>query len=116
MKKRSFSYLRAYRRRWSLSEEELTKLLGAANASHVCRFETGERVPLTKVLLGAEVIFGVPPRELFPGLYEQVEDAVMGRAARLHEQLEGKNDRRSTRKRELLEDMMRRATRSRRRP
>ena len=110
MNKRSFSYLRAYRRRWSLSEEELARLLGAADGSLVCRFETGGRIPRAKVLLGCEVIFGVTARELFPGLYEQVEDAIMRRAARLHETLDGKTDKRSMQKRELLDDMMKRAT------
>jgi len=47
---------------------------------------------------------------MFPGLYEQVEETIMGRAARLDGELAGKTDRKSLRKRELLSDMMRRAT------
>jgi hypothetical protein len=76
----------------------------------VCRVEKCGQPPSGKIALGLEVIFGVPSKDMFPGLYEEVEDSVMARAARLDTQLEGKTDRRSLRKRELLTDMMRRAT------
>ncbi len=61
-------------------------------------------------MLGLQVIFGVKAEEMFPGLYDQVEDAVMARALRFYEKLDGKTDRKSLRKRELLTDMMKRAT------
>ena len=76
----------------------------------VCRLEKCGQIPGGKVALGCEVIFGVTARDMFPGLYEQVEEAIMGRAARLDSELAGKTDRKSLRKRELLSDMMRRAT------
>jgi hypothetical protein len=63
-----------------------------------------------RAAFACEVVFGVPPRAMFPGLYEQVEEAVMTRAARLYEALENRTDKASVRKRELLGDMMRRAT------
>ncbi len=78
-------------------------------ASHA-RFERGERTPTLKRALGCEIIFGIAPRSLFPGLYDQVEEAVMNRAARLYQELEGRADARSTRKRDLLDDMMKRAS------
>jgi ribosome-binding protein aMBF1 (putative translation factor) len=94
MKKRSFSYVRAHRTRWALSSEELARLLGR-NASMVCRLEKCGQMPSGRAALGCEVIFGVPPQDMFPRHYEQVD---------------GKTDRKSVQKRELLEDMMKRAT------
>jgi ribosome-binding protein aMBF1 (putative translation factor) len=108
MKRRTFTYVRAHRNHWALSAEELARLLGR-NASMVCRVERCGQVPGGKVSLGLEVIFGVKPREMFPGLYERMEESIMARAARLDEQLAGKTDRKSVRKRELLSDMVRRA-------
>jgi hypothetical protein len=76
----------------------------------VCRIEKCGQMPGGKIALGFEVIFGVPPQEMFPGLYEHIEETIMARAARLHDQLDGKTDRKSVRKRELLSEMMKRAT------
>jgi transcriptional regulator with XRE-family HTH domain len=109
MKKHNLNYLRGHRSRWGLSADELARLLGR-DASSVSRLERRGQIPSGKIALGLEVIFGVSPRELFPGIYEQVEDIVMARAARLHDQLQGKIDRRSVQKRQLLEEMMKRAT------
>lgn len=105
----AFNYLRAHRQRCGLSEEELARLLGRSRASGIGRFETGVRVPNGEFLLGCEVVFGVKPRDLFPGLYETVEEAVMGRAADLSKTLEGKVDQASDKKRRLLAEMVERA-------
>lgn len=76
----------------------------------VCRLEKCGQIPGGKAAFGCEVIFGIAAREMFPRLYEEVEDAIMARAARLDVQLDGRTDRRSLLKRELLSDMMKRAT------
>jgi transcriptional regulator with XRE-family HTH domain len=109
MKRRTFTYVRAHRNRWALSARELARLLGR-DASMVCRIERCGQVPGGRAALALEVIFGVSPGELFPRLYDCVEEAIMARAARLDEQLAGRTDRKSVRKRELLADMMKRAT------
>jgi ribosome-binding protein aMBF1 (putative translation factor) len=109
MKKRTACDVRLNRNHWSLSSEELARLLGR-NASMVCRLEKCGQIPGGKVALGLEIIFGVAARDMFPCLYEQVEEAIMARALRLYELLDGKTDRKSLRKRELLSEMMKRAT------
>jgi transcriptional regulator with XRE-family HTH domain len=108
MKRRSFTYLRAHRKRWSLSERELAGLLGTS-ASSACRMEKSGRPPSVKFALACQVIFGEEPRKMFPALYERVEEAVMVRAAGVYKLLDGKSDRRSVRHRELLDEMMKRA-------
>jgi ribosome-binding protein aMBF1 (putative translation factor) len=108
MNKHNLNYVRGHRSRWGLSAEELARLLGR-DPSIISRLERGRQTPGGKIALGLEVVFGVSPRDLFPGIHEQVEDTVMARAARLHDQLEGKVDRRSLQKRKLLEEMIKRA-------
>ncbi|HUZ12293.1 MAG TPA: helix-turn-helix transcriptional regulator [Caulobacteraceae bacterium] len=109
MNNRCSNYLRAYRKRWKLSEEELARLLGGVSASMICRLENGTREPTGKFVLGCEVVFGIPPRNLFSNLYEATQDIVMRRAARLSLSLEDRADRASALKRELLRDMINRA-------
>ena len=109
MKHRSFNYLRAYRKRWSLSEEDVAGFLGAATSGFISRFESGKRTPPLEVVLAYEVVFGIPARVLFPDLYEAVEEAVMGRAAELSVEFEAQSDHASLRKRQLLADMVKRA-------
>jgi transcriptional regulator with XRE-family HTH domain len=102
---RSFNYVRTYRRRYALTEEELGFLLGLRGHSAVSQYESGERNPTLETALGLQVLFDQQPRQLFPGLYEKVEDRVMTRIAKLLGRLDGKRDQRSQAKREFLEDV-----------
>jgi transcriptional regulator with XRE-family HTH domain len=103
------TYLKRQRARWCLSQDELADLLGVTQ-TRVSRYEQNEEYPATTSLLGLQAIFDRAPRTLFPKIYEMVEEAVMGRAAELERSLEGKQDYASTKKRQLLEAMMARAT------
>jgi len=107
--KSSFNYVRTYRKRNALSTRELAALLGLRSGASVAKFERGERAASLWTAFALQVVFGVAPRELFPGLYETVEDAVMRRARSLHNTLEGRTDAASGVKRELLDDMPRRS-------
>ena len=102
------TYVRRNRRQWSLSQEELARLLGISQ-TRVSRCESSEVAPEIEIALGLQVIFGRSPRALFPGLYGRIEEAVMAMAAEMDRQLEGKKDRISLRKRELLAHMSRRS-------
>jgi transcriptional regulator with XRE-family HTH domain len=105
MKKRSFTRLRAHRLRWGLSAADLARLAGR-DPSRASKLEAGD-APSLSFVLACEVVFGASARELFPTLYEQIEEQVMQRAVRLLEALE---ERPYERKRALLDDMMQRAT------
>lgn len=109
MSHRSLNRLRAHRTHWKLSGAELARLLGLRNASGVSRIEQGAREPTASLVVGCEVVFGIAADEMFPGFYDKVEDAALRRGADLSLGLEGKNDRASVRKRELLGEMIRRA-------
>ena len=83
------NYLRAYRKRSGLSQDEVAYLLGSQTGSKVSRYEHGRR-PSLDTALAYEVIFrlfDIPTRELFAGRYQKVESSIRRRAARLQERI-----------------------------
>lgn len=104
--------LRTLRRKSGLSQEELASLLPRAGRTKVVRIEDGTSVPDAAQILACELIFGSPGRELFRGLYADTEEAVMRAAYVLHNRLEADPSVTARRKREFLEGILDRATRS----
>ncbi len=77
------NYLRTHRKRLALSQEEVAFLLGVKGMDKgikVCRDESLAREPSLQTALAYEAIYGRPVRELFAGLYEQIERDVAERA------------------------------------
>ncbi len=77
------NYLRTHRKRAGLSQDEIALLLGARNGAHVCRYERFSRQPTLATAFAFEVIFRVPARELFAGVYRKAERRVAARAVSL---------------------------------
>lgn len=88
MKKLS-NYLRAFRKRAGLSQEELSFLFGHETESLVWHHESG-RVPVFETLVAYEYVFQTNCRELFTGIYEKVGQKVLARAQALHRSLSRK--------------------------
>ncbi len=81
------NYLRTHRKRLALSQEEVAFLLGVNGLNKdekVSRHESFAREPSLETALAYEAIYGKPVRELFAGLYEQVEQNVANRARLLN--------------------------------
>jgi transcriptional regulator with XRE-family HTH domain len=77
------NYLRINRKQFSLSQEEVAFLLGIKGmdkGGKVSRDENHARTPTLETALAYEAIYGKPIRELFAGLYEQIERDVSSRA------------------------------------
>jgi transcriptional regulator with XRE-family HTH domain len=77
------NYLYTNRKRLTLSQEEVAFLLGGngeGKGSKVSRDESSKREPGLKDVLAYELIYGKPARELFAGVYEQVEREMAQRA------------------------------------
>ena len=110
MRKPPYSFVRAHRRRWGLTQEELARLLGVANAATVSRIERAVRTPTATVMIGCSILFGLPDGELFASLQKSVEAVVANAAKGLCDGLEDKTDRHSLRKREFLEAALQRIT------
>lgn len=97
------NYLRAYRKRLALSQEEVAFLLGTESGAKVSRYECFMREPNLRAVLAYIAICQAPARELFAGLYRYVEINVASRAKTLLSKLDGrKTNRRVGRKREVL--------------
>lgn len=105
-------YVRPLRRRWALTQDELAVLLGLESRSNISRIEQGERLPSLEAALALEVLFGVAPKAMFPHVYAETEEAVMGVAARVHEGSIHSTNPREKRKCALLEAALARATQS----
>ncbi|MBI1818668.1 MAG: helix-turn-helix transcriptional regulator [Deltaproteobacteria bacterium] len=81
------NYLRTFRKRSGLSQEEVAFLLGCRFGAKVSRYERFEREPNLRTALSYEVIFHTKVHELFAGIYEQVERDAGKRARRLARRL-----------------------------
>jgi transcriptional regulator with XRE-family HTH domain len=95
-------YLRMYRRRAGLSQEDVAYLLGCHEGTKVCRYERYRRIPTLATALAFEVILGVPVRELFAGIYEKAECEVKRRVGFLARRLITKPGRGTARRLEML--------------
>jgi transcriptional regulator with XRE-family HTH domain len=74
------SYLRTYRRRSGLTQAELAFLMGVASGTHVSHYERLRRGPSFVTALKFRAILGVQPEDLFPGIFAEVDEAVIKRA------------------------------------
>jgi len=77
------NYLRSNRKRLGLSQAEVAFLLGAQSGAKVCRYERFVREPTLATALAYEAIFQKPVRELFGGLYQDIQEQVGQRAKAL---------------------------------
>lgn len=84
------NYLRSYRKRFALSQDEVALLMGTISGDKICRYERFTRVPKLETAIALEVILKTPFRELFPGLYRQIERDTAARARGLLAKAEAK--------------------------
>ena len=89
MKSSLSNYIRTYRRRVFLSQEELAFLLGSAAGTTVVRHEMNQRVPTLDKALTYAAVLQVDTRELFAGRYEEQAAAVRERAVVLLKSVKG---------------------------
>ena len=102
MRRGAYSFVRANRRRWGLTQPELALLIGLTSSTAVSRIERSQRTPAASTLIACCVVFGVATPDLFPSLHAEIEATVAEAATMLLMQLEGRTDKPSVRKRQLL--------------
>lgn len=101
------------RKNYNLSQGDLAHLIGISQSA-LCRMEDGQVGNLQfDVVLALAVIFGESLNRMFPKRYAKIEEAVMNRAADMYQATEGRSDSKMLIRRELFEQMMRRATANR---
>ena len=81
--RRLSNYLKMYRKRSTLTQEEMAFLLGAARDSKVSRYENGRRIPAFPAILAYSIVFNAPLHDLFAGHYEETAITIHKRAQRL---------------------------------
>lgn len=98
------NYLRTHRKRVGLLQKELAFLLGVSGGAKVSRYEHFIRQPTLQTVFAYEVIFGVTARELFAGIFQEVEEETLRRVQTLIHNLKKQNPQSTTnRKIELLQ-------------
>jgi len=80
------------------------------NASVVSRIELEGRHPKLPIALACHVVFGTPIAELFPGFLTEIEDAVLRRAYKLYDRMQGNSSAATRTKLDLLEQVLKRAS------
>jgi transcriptional regulator with XRE-family HTH domain len=106
MDQRLKTYLRTFRRRWGLTQTELAFLIGIKSNTLVSRFEELKRTPSLSASFACEIIFDASPIELFPGLFDDVQEAVYLRANELYEELQGSSSKATRTKLDFLESVL----------
>lgn len=81
------NYVRTYRKRLGFSQDEIAYLLDCKSGSKISRYEHLNREPTLRTALAYEVIFQTPVKELFAGIYENVERKTLKRIRSLSEKL-----------------------------
>lgn len=87
MRHRLPNYVRTYRKRTGLTQDEIAFLLGCRDGSRVSKYESFVRNPNLETALAYKAVFRAPVCELFAGLDQKVEAAVHNRAELLLGQL-----------------------------
>jgi transcriptional regulator with XRE-family HTH domain len=75
------NYLLSLRQRSGLSQSELAVLLGISGST-LCKLEGLSRRPPIEFAVAAEVVFGQRIRDVFPAVYDEIEQGVVERARR----------------------------------
>jgi transcriptional regulator with XRE-family HTH domain len=83
------NYLKTFRKRSGLSQEEVAFLLGTLNGEKVCRHERFAREPSLRSALAYMIIFQSQGSELFAGIHEEVRLQLLERARKLKKKQEG---------------------------
>jgi transcriptional regulator with XRE-family HTH domain len=80
------TYLRTYRKHTGLTQTEVAYVLGI-NRSDLWQYETSRREPSLRVLLALQILYRIPLRKLFAGLFLQCRGATLSRLRRLRARL-----------------------------
>jgi len=70
------NFLRSHRRKSGLSQRELATIVGYLTPFQVARHEQSVVIPALMIAISYEVIFSVSIREIFPGLYRNIETKI----------------------------------------
>jgi transcriptional regulator with XRE-family HTH domain len=100
------SHVRAYRRRWGFTQDELAFLIGYKSRSVVSKLESSGKLPTVDIGFALYTVFGTHNTELFPSVLREVEAGVLARARELYERIQGTTTPMARAKLDFLEDLL----------
>jgi DNA-binding XRE family transcriptional regulator len=103
------NHLNYHRRKWALTQAQLADLIGLPARSVISVHERSLAMPSIRIALGYQIAFGTPLEVLFDGLADELEDAIIRRAASLDVKLRGRTDAKAKRQQEFLSNLVNRA-------
>ena len=115
MQKKFTSHVRAHRRRWGFTQDELAFMMGFKSRSVVSKLESSGKLPTVDIGFALYTVFGAHNSELFPSLHREVEAVVLARAYELYERLQGSTAPMTRTKLDFLEGLFARANENRER-
>lgn len=77
------NYVRTYRRRLGLSQDDVAYLLDAGLGTTVSRHESGARIPTLETALAYEAILATPLHEIFADQFQKIQGEVRIRSKEL---------------------------------
>lgn len=83
------TYLKLLRRRHGLTQKELAYLCGMDGGTQISRYEHCVRDPSLAAFIALTIVFETAPKELFPGLHQEIHRMVVERGEELYAQLQG---------------------------
>jgi transcriptional regulator with XRE-family HTH domain len=84
------NYLRTYRRRSGLTQQDVAFLIGSESGTQISRYEKRRRLPTLRTALALQCIYGVPVAELFAGIFQSVDAEMQARTRKLATKLKPK--------------------------
>ena len=90
--------MRAQRRSWELTQDELGSLVLNGTRGHVSRVERGIASPNAREILAYPLVFGVYAPDLFPLFFAEVANAIIEGTDQLQRTLESQATPKSVRK------------------
>jgi transcriptional regulator with XRE-family HTH domain len=90
MSSRLQNYVRTYRRRSSLAQQDVAFLLGSRDRARVCKYESGRRIPSLRTALALAAILDVSVAALFGGIDHRAQERIAKRIAALRSKLQHK--------------------------
>lgn len=90
MSSKLHNYVRTYRRRSSLGQQDVAFLLGHKGRENVCRYEQGHRIPSLRTALAIAAVLDVSVAALFGGTQKEVQRHIAERTAVLRSELRRK--------------------------
>jgi transcriptional regulator with XRE-family HTH domain len=97
------NYIRTYRKRARLTQEDVAFIIGSKSGAGISRHERFKQTPDLQTLFAYEMLFRTPVRNLFDGTHRKVERKLLRRIRLLIRKLrETGHGRRAQRKVEVL--------------